>query len=247
MNQLKFLLFIVALVLITNLNAYCGIFDSQREVCVGVYQYKPLVYFEKNKRPTGLFIDLIEDIAIKNNWKISYKEGSWQENINMLKEGKIDLVLGIVLNKSRALEFDLNTEPVISSWVQIYSNKKTSISTILDLDKKTIVVLSGDACYTAFKAAIANFNIHPIYIEKDNIKDVFQHVNENPTYFALSEWTAGLSYKNIYHLLETPVMLAPNAMGFGTTNGKNWAIIILKQCISVKMIQHFRYKLISPA
>lgn len=221
MNRLLFLLFLVALVLSTSLNAYCGNSDSPREVCVGIYQYKPLVYFDKNKQPTGLFIELIEDIAVKNNWKISYKEGSWQENLNWLKAGKIDLVFGMVMNKNRAQEFDLNKEPVVSSWVQIYGNKGNSISNILDLDKKTIIAMRGDACLIAFKASIANFNIHPSYIEKDNIKDVFQDVKDNPTYFAISEWIAGLTYKEEFHLTETPVMVAPNSMGFGTTKGLN--------------------------
>ena len=221
MIHLKVLLLFVSLVLTTSWNAYCGNPATRKVIRVGIYQYKPLVFFEKDKHPTGLFIDLIEDIAISNNWKISYKAGTWQENMNLLKEGKIDLVLGIVMNQSRGQVFDLNKEPVLSSWVQIYANKRASISTILDLDKQTIVALRGDACLTAFKASIANFNIHPRYIEKDNIRDVFQDINDNKTYFAVSEWIAGLSYKDEFHLIEAPVMLTSNGMGFGTTKGKN--------------------------
>lgn len=217
----KFILFLIVLVLATSMNAFCGNADTLKKVNVGIYQYKPLVYFEPNKHPAGLFIDLIEDIALKNNWKICYVEGSWQENLSLLKEGKIDLVLGIVVNKSRLQEFDLNKEPVVSSWIQIYSNKRTSIKTILNLDKKTIVALKGDACLATFKEAIANFNIHPNHIEKDNIKDAFQHITDNPKDFVICERIAGLSYINEYPVKETPVMLAPNVMGFGTTKGKN--------------------------
>ncbi|MDP4291892.1 MAG: transporter substrate-binding domain-containing protein, partial [Bacteroidota bacterium] len=199
--------------------------DTQKKVRVGVYQYKPLVFIEKGGKPRGLFIDLIEEVASKNNWKIIYQEGSWQENLDMLKEGKIDLVLSIAQNNKRVLEYDLNKVPIVSSWIQIYATRGNQIKTILDLDKKDIVALKGDSYFGDFKAAITKFNIHPHFIEKDNITDVFQYVKSHPSDFAACEWIVGLTYKNDYQLAETPVMLVPSAMGFATTKGKNKDLI----------------------
>ena len=221
MRLSKFFPVFFSFVLFTTLNAYCEISDSLKTVRVGIYQYKPLIDFENSKQPTGLFIDLLQDIAKKNNWKIIYTKGSWQDNLNMLKTGKIDLVLGIVMNKNRAEEFNITKEPVISSWVQIYAKDNASKNTILDLDKKTIVGLSGNAYLKAFKESVQNFNIHPIFIEKENIDDVFRTVKESGADYAVSERIAGLSYKDKYNLYETPIMLAPNGVGFGTTKGKN--------------------------
>ena len=132
----KFLLLLVAFFLTISVKVYCGNPTTQKEVHVGIYQYNPLVYIDNKNQPSGLFINIIEDIARKNNWQIKYTVGTWQENLDMLKAGKIDLVLGIAMNNARSKEFDLNKEPVVSSWVQIYAKKDNPIKTILELDKK---------------------------------------------------------------------------------------------------------------
>ena len=221
MNPLKFLLLLVALFLTTSKNVHSGNPGNQKEVHVGIYQYKPLIFTDKNLKPTGLFIELLEDIAKQNNWKIIYTEGTWQENIDMLKDGKIDLALAVAINNSRGEEFDINKEPVVSSWLQIYANERNPIKTILDLDKKNIVGLKGDYFFKVFKETVANYNINPTYTEKDNIQDVFQYLNHHPKDFAACEWIAGIQFKNDYKLIETPVMLIPSAIGFATAKGKN--------------------------
>lgn len=217
----KFLLLLVVFFLTISVKVYCGVLETQKEVHVGIYQYNPLIYIDKNKQPSGLFIEIIEDIARKNNWQLKYTMGTWQENLDMLQAGKIDLVLGIAMNNIRSKEFDLNKEPVVSSWIQIYSKKDNPVKTILDLDKKNIVALKGDSFFDIFKETIKNYNIHPNYIERDNIRNVFLYLDSHPKDFVACEWIAGIKYKKEYKLIETPVMLIPSAMGFATSKGKN--------------------------
>ena len=221
----KFLLLLVAFFLTLSVKVYCGNPATLKEVHVGIYQYNPLVYIDNKNQPSGLFINIIEDIARKNNWQIKYTVGTWQENLDMLKAGKIDLVLGIAMNSIRSKEFDLNKEPVVSSWVQIYAKKDNPIKTILDLDKKNIVALKGDSFFEFFKETINNYDIHPNYIEKDNIQNVFQYLDNHPNDFAACEWIAGIKFKNEYKLIETPIMLIPSAMGFATSKGKNQELL----------------------
>lgn len=43
-----------------------------RTVSVGIYNNPPKVSWEKSKKPEGIFVDILIDIAEKENWQLKY-------------------------------------------------------------------------------------------------------------------------------------------------------------------------------
>ena len=105
---------------------------SPREVRVGVYDYPPLVRRAESGGVEGIFPEVLAEVGRRQGWSITYVSGSWQENLEWLASGRIDLVLGISRSAERAAVFNLSTEPVVSTWAQVYTRPDSPIATILE-------------------------------------------------------------------------------------------------------------------
>jgi PAS domain S-box-containing protein len=133
--------FVSALLLILALLTPCSAFA--KTLRVGIYQNSPKVFVDDNGTPKGIFVDVLDEIARKENWKIDYVYGTWAENISRLKANEIDLLVDVSFSEERAKEFNLSRTPVLESWLDVYSKKEFRIGSIRDLDKKKIAVLAG--------------------------------------------------------------------------------------------------------
>ncbi|HWP11579.1 MAG TPA: transporter substrate-binding domain-containing protein, partial [Ramlibacter sp.] len=91
---------------------------AQQLVRVGVYQNSPKVDYTTAGRPEGIFIDVIEAIARKNGWSIEYVPGTWQEGLDRLVAGEIDLMPDVARTPEREALYSFHKEPVLSSWNQ---------------------------------------------------------------------------------------------------------------------------------
>ncbi len=80
-----------------TLLALAGVFageggDSRanESIKVGVFQNKPIVYYEDG--PKGLFVDVLDYIAGKENWEIEYVECELKNCLALLEENSLDLM-----------------------------------------------------------------------------------------------------------------------------------------------------------
>ena len=101
--------------------------QSRMPVKVGVYQNTPLTFIDENGKVEGFFIDILESIADKENWKIEYVQSSFSECLSNLESGRIDLLGAVAYSKSRGKLFDFTFESVFTNWGQMYINNKTDI------------------------------------------------------------------------------------------------------------------------
>ncbi|MCG8042884.1 MAG: transporter substrate-binding domain-containing protein, partial [Candidatus Thiodiazotropha endolucinida] len=116
---------------------------------VGVYKNPPLVDTDSMGRPGGLFIDILEQIAHQEGWKVRYVLGTWSDQLYRLSAGKIDLLPAIAINDSRKKRFLFSDQTVIANWGQIYVAENSDIQTIADLHEKNIAVLTDDVHLTS--------------------------------------------------------------------------------------------------
>ncbi len=112
-------------------------------VRVGIYQNSPKVFIDDKGTPGGIFVDIVNEIARKEKWKIDYVYGTWTENIHHLERNEIDLLVDVSFSVERAKKFNLSNTPVLESWLDVYSKKEDRIGSISDLNMKKIAVLKG--------------------------------------------------------------------------------------------------------
>jgi two-component sensor histidine kinase/ABC-type amino acid transport substrate-binding protein len=125
------------------------------KIRVGIYQNSPKVFLDETGTPQGLFIDIMNAVAAKENLAIEYVFGAWQQNLRRLSDGTLDIVLDVSYSEERDRRYSLNSIPVIESWLQAFSRKGLrKISSLRDLAGLRIAVLEGSVQEDEFKEEI---------------------------------------------------------------------------------------------
>jgi ABC-type amino acid transport substrate-binding protein/signal transduction histidine kinase len=225
---------LLAVIALLFLSALCPPAVAARDVRVGIHEIRPSLFTDEQGKPSGIFVDLIQDIAVKEDWNVIYVHGTFQENLDRLTTGQIDLIMALTSTPEREKVYDFNREAVVSSWTQVYAPAGAGINTILDLDKKRIAVLRGDVNAIAFRDSAKKFNINPTYIELDTISEVFEQASTGKADIAVASRVAGQEYGKRYGLSTTPVMFYPNPLGFAVPKGKNPDLLQAIDCYLVK-------------
>lgn len=198
---------------------------AERVIRVGINDYAPLIILDDSGTPRGFFIDIIEDAAHREGWRIEYVEGTFQNTIDRLKTGEIDLGLGLSQTNERNAHYDFCREPAVSTWAQIYTRRETSIKTILDLKGKRIAYLRGDILANQFWELARQFGINSTYLEQNTVDEMFDLVRRGRADACICERIGGEAYKNRYSLIKSPIIYFPSSLFYATTKGKNRDIL----------------------
>lgn len=196
-----------------------------RIVRAGVYEAGTLANFDKNGSAHGFFVDMLNRIAEKEQWNVQYVPGSWQEGLDRLKSDNIDVVLCIGYTPEREKYMDFPKEYLLLNWGVLYRPKGSHITSLLDLEGKTVSALKGDVYLAGFLELIRQFNVHVKIEEVDKYSKVFKAVESG----AVAAGVAG----NLYGILnedgrktdQTPVIFSPIKVGYAVNEGKNGDLI----------------------
>ncbi|SDL03993.1 Signal transduction histidine kinase [Salinimicrobium catena] len=110
---------------------------------VGVYNNPPKIFVNEEGKADGIFIDLLEVIAEREDFELEYATGDWNELKQMLSEDRIDLLPDVAYSRERDSLYNLNTVPVLSSWLEAYTLKNAEIRSLADFKNRRIGVLKG--------------------------------------------------------------------------------------------------------
>lgn len=187
----------------------CPIAQATATVNVGIYHNKPLVFMDNTGRPQGIFIDLLEHIAAKEQWELNYVPGSWPECLDRLESGEIDLMTAIAYSDERAKTYDFTYETVITNWGQVFAPKASVITSILDLAAKKVAVKMEDIHFYGMRQLTSKFNVDCRFIEADGYDVVFELIEAGRVQAGIVNRLFGLQNKSNYSVQETPIMFNP--------------------------------------
>ncbi|MDR3567606.1 MAG: PAS domain S-box protein [Syntrophobacteraceae bacterium] len=201
-------IFLAALWMVAVLPASWASADS-RTIKVGVYENPPKVFSEKSGRPAGIFIDIIEQIAKAEGWKIAYVKGTWQQGLDRLARGRIDLMPDVAYTAQREALYSFNKVPVLSVWSQVYARKGSHIRTILDLKGKRVAVLAQSIQLQTLKTLAGGFDMHLTLIPVADYQTEFEMVADGRADAGVTNRFYGLMKARAYGLVGTPVIFDP--------------------------------------
>ncbi|MBX3042506.1 MAG: transporter substrate-binding domain-containing protein [Candidatus Kapabacteria bacterium] len=111
---------------------------------VGVYDNSPKIFLDENGKPAGIFIDVINSVCNSNNFEVEYIHGNWDDLVNKLLLGEIDLLPDMSYSLQRDTLFSMTKLSVMSSWLEIFTiNNSKSLKSIEDINGLKVGVLSG--------------------------------------------------------------------------------------------------------
>lgn len=118
-------------------------FDSI--VVTGSKSYVPFEFLDNEGRPAGMFVDLWKLWSEKTGIHINYRCTDWNDAIEMVKNGKADVIGSLYHNTSREQFFDFSIPYYMASTHIFYHKNIHGINDYRDLSGFAIGVVNGDA------------------------------------------------------------------------------------------------------
>jgi PAS domain S-box-containing protein len=199
--------------------------QSRMPVKVGVYQNTPLTFIDENGKVGGFFIDILESIAGKENWKIEYVQSSFSECLSNLESGRIDLLGALAYSESRGKLYNFTFESVFTNWGQMYINNNTDIESIIDLEGKKIAVLQGDIYFENLRKLVNQFGIQCEFIEAFEYEDVLKLVEIGRCQAGLVSQIYGLQNERNYDISKSSILVSPQRLYWAVPKGKNQKLL----------------------
>ncbi|MEA3361671.1 MAG: transporter substrate-binding domain-containing protein, partial [Thermodesulfobacteriota bacterium] len=198
------------------------------DVRIGIDNNPPLTFIDEQGKAGGLFPDLFQQIAKAKNWSIEYVPCQWQQCLDSLSAGDIDILPAIAYTKERAAQFLFAEEVVVSSWGQIYHRKGAKFFSILELAGKKLAVLKKDVYFLGEQGLLQvadNFDIEINYLEVSSYQEAFSHLKNGDVDAAMVGRIYGIKNRQKFNLFPSPIMIKPIQVrpAFSPTTSKQFA------------------------
>lgn len=190
-------------------------------VKVGVYQNMPLTFIEPDGSVKGFFIDILEHVADKEGWELTYDPDSWSECLKKVVIGQTDLLGVIAYSAERNRHIDYTYESVLTEWGQIYTANDAGIESILDLQGKKIAVLQADMHFLSLKSLMSQFGIQCRYIEAFEYEDVLMLTDLGICDAGLVSQFYGAQHERNYDIVKSAIILSPQKLYWAAPKDKN--------------------------
>ena len=197
----------------------------QQIVIVGLYENAPKIYTDQNGQPAGLFVELLNQIAKEEDWKLRYVSCEWSQCLKQLERGELDLMPDVAFSSERALLFDFHHVSVTSSWSQIYTNPQNKVMSIADLAHKRVAMLRGGIQQTFFTELMASGKHDFTPVPVKSLDEGYATVLEGNADAVVTNSFFAARNNSKYKLQETPIVFLPSNLYFATGKGRNAALL----------------------
>lgn len=198
---------------------------ASHEVRVGVYQNPPKLFFSERNEPRGILIELLQEIASREGWTLTFVPCEWSQCLDMLDRGQLDLMPDVAINSDRLQRFDFHTYPALNSWSQIYRHPDQQIESLLDLQGKRVAVLEGSIQEKALRQLLAGFEVEFRPVLVASLDQAFQAVAERQADAAIANYQFGGYRFADFGLAESPIVLMPARIFYVATQGRQTGIL----------------------
>lgn len=190
-----------------------------RTLRVGIYDNPPKLFFDESGRPSGLFIDVLAEIARRENWRIVYVPGDWEQCLAALRTGRIDLMPDVAYSRERDLLYDFHEIPVIESWSQVYCRRAMYVSGLAELQGRRVAVLQESVQETEFRRMMEGFGYRADIVPVASMDDGFRMVRDGEADAMIANHSVGEQLLGKYGLARTDIVFNPVSLYFATASG----------------------------
>lgn len=214
LNQRVWLLF-VAYILCSAAPAV-----AEQVVRVGVYNNPPKLLLD-NGELTGIHGDLLHEIARQHNWRVVPKPCQWQQCLQWLEDGTIDLLPDVAKTDERARRFQFHQEPALLSWSQIYAAREQQISSVLKLNGKRVAVLKDSVQQDYLRNLAQRFKLDVDFLPVDTFEEGFTALQRKRVDAVATNQFFGNQKVAEAEAAITPIMFLPNELYYATRQNTN--------------------------
>ncbi|GFO55269.1 hypothetical protein GMSM_22760 [Geomonas sp. Red276] len=217
------LLLILAVATVLSLSAAFA--APPREVRVAAFNFYPTLFQAPDKTVKGAYVDLLDEIARREGWTITYVYGNWADGLARVQRGEVDVVTNVAYTAERAKFLDYGKTPLLTVWAELYVPGGSSIENIRDVRNKRIGVMKGDFNGANFKNLVDKFEIPCRLVEYGNFEELFKAVAAGAVDGAVANNTFGSAKQHDYGLHSSGVIFNPFDIYFAVAKGRNQEVL----------------------
>ena len=195
------------------------------DIKIAVFPFKPLIYQDEKGNPNGFFYDIIEHIAETEGFETTYVFGTWENSLEAIKTGKIDLITSLAYTKERDEFIDYTKEGTFSVWSQVYTYHGTDINNIFDVNGKKVGIVKCDFSGQAFIDMAKKLEINCNYVYFESFSNIFENLDKKNIDAGVSSVTNSYAMKKEFRFEVTPIIFNPFTLYFGVPKGKNQELL----------------------
>jgi len=211
--------------------------DTLHEVRVGLYDFKPLAFQDTDGKARGFFIDILEDMAKKEKWALTYVFGSFDQCLSRLKNGDIDLIAGIAYSDERAKDFEFTREHLFVVWAEIYTPQNSPVKTVMDLKGKQISLVKGAQVNKELKTLLEGFGISARFQEYEDYEAVLQSLEASAADAGVFTNLYGIRFLETHPVARTQIFFAPTPLRFAV--GKKTVSTPIPGMVTVETLDRY--------
>lgn len=165
--------------------------NDSKVIKVGVYEYEPCYYIDKNQKVKGYYDDVIKIINKYDEYTYQYEISSFKNIIEKLESDKVDIVVGLNKTKDRmdkVMYSDLENMENLKLGVIKNGNNGEYIKNLFEnenINVNTIEFYEQRDMINAFKRRDIDLSIQPI--NKQNYRNLVYEFSTGPVYIGISK------------------------------------------------------------
>ncbi|MGE0085757.1 MAG: transporter substrate-binding domain-containing protein [Desulfococcaceae bacterium] len=184
---------------------------------VGAYENPPKVFTDAQGRVSGIFPDLLRVIAAQEKWNIAYVHGSWEECLQRLETGDIDIMPDVAYSEERSQKYDFSQESIFINWGAVYTRRGFGLESLLALKDARVAVMKG-SIHTdgpeGIKSLLQKFGISCQYAEVEDYKNVFRLLDAGDADAGVVNRMFGELHEKQYRVSASSVIFNPIHLRF---------------------------------
>lgn len=213
---------VILLLIYASLNA-----AEPRIVRVGAFNFYPGIFKDTDGTVKGFYVDSLSEIASKENIRFEYVWGTWNEGLERIKSGEIDIITSAAYTVERDLYLDYCKTPLLTVWSELYVPLKSEIDNITAIEGKKVAVMKGDFNANNFIEMVKKFHITVETVEYASFDEVFESVAGKKTDAGVVNCTFGVAKQREYGIRSTGVVFNPFDIYLAAGDGKNTELLEL--------------------
>lgn len=200
--------------------ASAAVLAAPRVVRVGVYDNPPKIQAGPQGQPSGILGDLLVEMARQEQWTIEAVACEWEQCLQQLESGAIDVLPDVAYNEERAQRFDFHRIPALPSWSQLYRRPHVTLQSVLDLDHKRVAVLEGSVQQRHLAGLLTSFGLQAELLPVKTFEEAFSLVASGQADAVAANRYSGDRVASDYGLEATALVFLPSRLFYATGKGQ---------------------------
>ena len=118
--NINYIFFIISLFIFSFPKAQDNPTPIDKTIKIGLTHAPPLIILSQDKQPEGMIVDFLNEIALREKWKIVWITGNWIDVYEKAKNNELDLIEYIAFIEERLQYFNFSKQAFIKGWWKVY-------------------------------------------------------------------------------------------------------------------------------